>query len=301
MKKLKTPFKSPMVRKPTVMDSARKLHTGYDTAMPSSSSPEHLTKETRSSPDLSEPISSPPLQQRLLTPRLAKSCKSTKIVLKTPHSDTGFLSKAAEISSLERRLQLLRQAEKFVQHPEDDDKLRSLIKQWRDAGRDMVERIFSLTPAPDLSEEGCQSSNATNNTYGLAASRSNFLDSFNDTIDKVDSSDCARDENGNMLDENGEPVSEPPSIEKIMDSLRSRSSENNRHEDTESGWSSRNHVDTESYSISPNTYDVKTAAQPTSSPEHTDWDYGALMRHLQIDPDLFDFDAEEGDWTEIEL
>jgi hypothetical protein len=58
------------------------------------------------------------------------------------------VNRSAEISALERRLQILKQAQRLMKHSAGDDRLVELIDQWREAGRTVVEKIFAIMPEP---------------------------------------------------------------------------------------------------------------------------------------------------------
>lgn len=55
---------------------------------------------------------------------------------------------AALISSLEARVRTLKQAIRYLD-PEEDARLVSLISVWRDAGREIADRLFSILPPPE--------------------------------------------------------------------------------------------------------------------------------------------------------
>lgn len=51
------------------------------------------------------------------------------------------------IANLETRLRILRQAIKY-DDPEEDSRVIGLIHTWREAGREVADRLFALLPAP---------------------------------------------------------------------------------------------------------------------------------------------------------
>ena len=55
--------------------------------------------------------------------------------------------------ALENRVRQLREALGYLHDPDQDDQLQTLIEQWRTAGRDVVERLFSLAPKPDDADD----------------------------------------------------------------------------------------------------------------------------------------------------
>ncbi len=112
----------------------------------------HTTTPAAASPD-NRPFSSfkdrkpPTLQTRNIA-----STRSSK-PFKSPFasSDTVLaITPSAEVTALERHLQILNQAHRVSEH--SDERLEELIIQWREAGRVVVERVFAIMPEPSREE-----------------------------------------------------------------------------------------------------------------------------------------------------
>jgi hypothetical protein len=63
------------------------------------------------------------------------------------------MSVAGRLAILEKEARTLRQAVKYQNESEEDERLQDLIKQWRTAGRDVVEQIFDRVPKPIEGDE----------------------------------------------------------------------------------------------------------------------------------------------------
>ena len=85
--------------------------------------------------------------RHIVTKRLDQSFKSPfSVVRSVPIGNDAARATTrsqADIFALEKRIQLCEQALKIVSGEEDDAGLEKLIKQWREAGRTTVERLFS--------------------------------------------------------------------------------------------------------------------------------------------------------------
>ncbi len=139
--KLKRPFKSPMphvnVRK--IADSiptAPIVRADATTAMPQTATECDLANAAQFA------------TKRSLQP------------FRPPHSKTGASvtshsqrDQTAEIAALEREVRILKQAVNLVRKREEDNRLAELVIQWREAGRIIVERLFSLVPQPEKGAE----------------------------------------------------------------------------------------------------------------------------------------------------
>ena len=139
------------------------------------------------------------------------------------------VNRSAEITALERRLQILKQGQRLMMYSAEDDRLEELINQWREAGRTVVEKLFAIMPEP----------------VALAATTA-------------------------------EASLNPPQTRSFFGDDLCGDNVEHQQGDTEQ-------------------------TRPKHASQHegelADWDYGAMMSTLQVDPDLLGWDADDGDWT----
>ena len=74
-----------------------------------------------------------------------------------------------DISALEKRKHTLQQAIKIHNAPEEEVRLRHLISQWRDAGREVTELLFDVIakPEPSVAEEAVYLDEASTGSVDL--------------------------------------------------------------------------------------------------------------------------------------
>jgi hypothetical protein len=141
------------------------------------------------------------------------------------------VNRSAEISALERRLQILKQAQRLMEHSTGDDRLVELIDQWREAGRTVVEKIFTIMPEP-----------AATNTAEATSSPGQTRSFFDDDLPE--------------------------------DKVQQQQEDTTQQQHEDAGG-----------------YEEESTNQP--------WDYGRMMRTLQVDPDLLGWAGDVGDWTVV--
>lgn len=97
----------------------------------------------------SSPFSSPLKGPNTSSPAGVNQQSPTRL-----ESGTPGINLMAEISALERRKQVLKQAIKIRNAPAEEERLSNLVTQWRQAGRDIVESLFRVIPRPHPPSEG---------------------------------------------------------------------------------------------------------------------------------------------------
>lgn len=187
VKKLKQPFKSPMLARDAVPNyQPPKLATEYQRPMDQHQPPllqhdsDQLTDKIvgGSSAAGSVTESQSLCAKRIVTERLANSFSSPfSSPLKAPqaysgsiaavrHSSTSVLDQSkqalvdanfqtstmmTEITALEKQKHILKQAIKIRSSPDEERRLRDLVSQWRNAGREVTEMLFKVMAKPEPS------------------------------------------------------------------------------------------------------------------------------------------------------
>ena len=120
-----------------------------------------------------------------------------------PGSSSTSLSIAARLAVLETEARTLRQAVKYQNESEEDERLQHLIDQWRTAGRDVVEQIFDRVPKPTENDEV----KSSRNTW-MDSSRA---DSPELTVEQENwLKDCDKNEDGEPIDDEGNTLLPQP-------------------------------------------------------------------------------------------
>jgi hypothetical protein len=57
------------------------------------------------------------------------------------------------VAALDKRIRTLRQAVKYVSSEDEDERLARLVHTWREAGREVSDRLFALLPQPSEDDE----------------------------------------------------------------------------------------------------------------------------------------------------
>ena len=200
----------------------------------------------------------------------------------------------------------LREALSILQNPEREKEVEDLAQQWLEAGREVVERLFSLIPRPEPQEE-------KGSSYGFSGSSSynsyNSFNSFNNysTYDSGASGFSNADAAQYIeRDEDGDPI-----VPDLVD-------ENGDDLDTHFAWAIKRAQQLEArgvgYKSDPSTW--VSSARPSGSTvnhNHGDevgaeadvagryadssvWNYGTMMFKLGVDPELLGWNAETDDW-----
>ncbi|KAJ9105141.1 hypothetical protein QFC19_003599 [Naganishia cerealis] len=252
LERLKQPFRSPMINddklrlllRPSTNHSELATSSTTDSAssytqlegvvdqqqitVQNQTGPQYLHSERIVTERLASSFSSPfssPFKDIDLSPSasagssvayLAKKRTVKAIVHPKEDHTSSRISLSGEIAELERRKQILRQAIKIQRDPQEQH-LRELVSQWKQAGRDIVEILYPIVPHPET--QGHSNRIATS-SWGTAPN---------------DASSCGY--------ETTQRTQEDAEVEDLKD-----------------------------------------------------WNYGAMMLSLQVDPQLLDWDEEAEDW-----
>ncbi|OXM78129.1 Swi5-dependent recombination DNA repair protein 1 [Cryptococcus neoformans Bt63] len=195
----------------------------------------------------------------------------------------------ATILTVQNEVMLLKKAVKY-DNEDSAGRLEELIIQWRNAGREMVERFFSLIPRP-LDDSPLQTSSAyAHNNFSSdwykGSSTLELTPQQQDYLAKapLNKDDEPVDTEGNLLFENEEDQDVVKYLQKLGENkvyAVKKSSQMRR--------TAMNELNVDDYSTCRN-------AEESSSNE---WNYGSLMRGLGVDPPLLGWDACAEDWIDF--
>jgi hypothetical protein len=112
------------------------------------------------------------------------------------------MSIAGRLAILEKEARTLRQAVKYQNELEEDERLQHLINQWRTAGRDVVEQIFDRIPKPSENDE-------------VKQARNPWMSGRDDMMELTDEQEkwlenCDKNEDGEPIDDEGNPLIQGP-------------------------------------------------------------------------------------------
>nr|XP_019048050.1 hypothetical protein I302_04672 [Kwoniella bestiolae CBS 10118]OCF26980.1 hypothetical protein I302_04672 [Kwoniella bestiolae CBS 10118] len=190
------------------------------------------------------------------------------------------------IRELQNEIMIFKQAIKYLRE-DDNSRLKELILLWRNAGREVVEKLFGIIPRP------ASSSNDVMPRYQqTSASYWNTESGEEGNLEQMEFiRNAQRNDKGDLVDDEGNVLmigEDDRDIERFWDGLGGggRSSGTN--------WSSRyENVNYDRYENESSSYD-----RPESTTQ--EWNYAGLMRMFSVDPDLFGWDAVNEDWKEQE-
>jgi hypothetical protein len=119
-----------------------------------------------------------------------------------PSSSASNMSIAGRLAILEKEARTLRQAVKYQNELEEDERLQHLINQWRTAGRDVVEQIFDRIPKPTENDE-------------VKQARNPWMSGRDDMMELTDEQEkwlenCDKNEDGEPIDDEGNPLIQGP-------------------------------------------------------------------------------------------
>jgi hypothetical protein len=97
---------------------------------------------------LSKPFKSPTSSNR--TPPFARSAAPSPGSIPTKSGNTNVNTDTNnKIAELNKTIRTLKQAVRYLNEPEEDERLEQLISTWREAGRNVAELLFSKFPKPE--------------------------------------------------------------------------------------------------------------------------------------------------------
>ncbi|WWC91224.1 uncharacterized protein L201_006166 [Kwoniella dendrophila CBS 6074] len=234
-------------------------------------------------------------------------------------------SNQAEITKLEKEVLTMKQAIKYYDSPEDE-KLKELVNIWRNAGRDIVEKLFMIIPKPmeydhpSSSSVSPYSTNSTSryNTNGYSTSTNYWKSSLYD--DEFNSNDeqknylnnAHRNDKGELVDDDGIPLIQCESDKEMESFWESLVKESENVNKITSKTISREKICgsyqewltdvllANSQSESDTTSIPLASESCTSEEKSQEWNYESLMKLYGIDPDLLGWDKVDEDWKMIE-
>jgi hypothetical protein len=119
-----------------------------------------------------------------------------------PSSSASNMSIAGRLAILEKEARTLRQAVKYQNELEDNERLQHLINQWRTAGRDVVEQIFDRIPKPTENDEFKQARNP------WMSGRDHMMELTDEQEKWLEN--CDKNEDGEPIDDEGNPLIQGP-------------------------------------------------------------------------------------------
>jgi hypothetical protein len=124
------------------------------------------------------------------------------------------MSVAGRLAILEKEARTLRQAVKYQNESEEDERLQDLIKQWRTAGRDVVEQIFDRVPKPIEGDEVIRS----DRNPWMSSSRDDGME-FTEEQERW-LKDCPKNEDGEPIDDEGNTlIPKPQDLGALLDEV----------------------------------------------------------------------------------
>ncbi|KAK8843327.1 hypothetical protein IAR55_006982 [Kwoniella newhampshirensis] len=303
-----SPPKSPLSLRP---DSPRSLPTYRPQT--SFKSPVTSSKQIIPFPDFR---SSVPSRNSFSSPRSGRPFKTpVRSTAPSPstqashyaHSGSGGDSHDhAQAVGLQNEILILKKAIKY-NDGNDESHLQSFIHQWRNAGRDIVERLFSIIPRPTQGDtDMIQSQMATtrSNGYDPSTPRTSYWSEQGNHFSaapglSMDQIECIRnaptnedgepvDEEGNLLIPDGGATEEE--MKRYIFGLREKKSY------FQGQFSSQRSSGTSAFGFESDAGDSSTPVPSIADP--TEWHYGTLMQALGVDPSLLGWDNVNEDWVD---
>lgn len=166
-------------------------------------------------------------------------------------------------NSLEAQIRTLKSALKYSSNPDEDDRVAQLVHTWRDAGREVADRLFSLLPPP--AEQPAYRSEGWDWDRGGSKGHEQAESAHNASAD-------TNDDDGDDLERLLREATRPRSRDSGIDSSRT-------------------------------TYVVRCSienSRPDVPRQRSVWHKGAMLLQLGVDPDLFGWNESEDDWDEVD-
>ncbi|WVF65562.1 hypothetical protein IAT40_000291 [Kwoniella sp. CBS 6097] len=324
---------SPMLSKSAARMAASTAETSFcpefdaifTTKSPSSSSSSSSSSRSRkskpSSSRASKPFKVPTRQDRSFAPSPSSKSGQAQARGETASAPTPT-SEHARIVALQNEIMETKKALKIVAD-NDEEQIKELIHTWRNAGREIVERLFRDVPESDCpltpSTAGSRSASGRYNPYqsgdfsrgGRSSSlSSNYWSSPDDTPILTPEQaeylkNAPRNADGEPVDEDGNLLIPDSGDEaKFWDELKDERRFGN-NEKYQGGWSRRddqgrlNGMD-ESDSMNRELVSSSSSSVEVDFEVKIEWNYAALMRMMNVDPDLLGYDESTEEWIEFE-
>ncbi|WVQ63940.1 uncharacterized protein L199_002097 [Kwoniella botswanensis] len=218
-------------------------------------------------------------------------------------------SKNDELKDLQNEIMISKQAIKYLRE-DDNARLRELIDIWKNAGREVVEKLFGIVPEP------VQSNNSTNINYHdsnhpVSSSYWNSSTSTSSMSMAIGEDqmefirNARRNDNGDIIDDEGNVLmigEDEGDIDHFWNHLginHNYSSSDTRNR------SNRYQYNYDNYDLNHTKYDNEDQSSPYENQSQVEaqsneqgWNYASLMKIFGVDPDLFGWDPVNEDWKE---
>ncbi|WVR09075.1 hypothetical protein IAU60_006136 [Kwoniella sp. DSM 27419] len=251
-------FGSPLRTSPTMYD----LEAGF----PDFSTPPSL--RLKRNVKLVKPFKPPSRADRSTAP--SPKCKDGNLL------DDGQDSVRDQINQVQQEILNLRKASKIIEDDAERE-LSELIVLWRDAGREVVERMFARVPKPEqLNDSNAKPAYTswdapdTHDTTGLTEEQIVYL------------RNAPRNADGEPVDQDGNLLIPDSGDEKdFWDRI-----------DSQRRFGSSSYRPVERGLDRSHTLGSAPAAHSAT------WNYGALLRLMNVDPDLLGYDEKDEEWID---
>ncbi|WWD21158.1 hypothetical protein CI109_105641 [Kwoniella shandongensis] len=301
---------------PPALPTHRSTHTSSSitTSAFKSPLPGSSTTHTLTDPPLPDFLRKSPNSNR----RLTRPNKAFKTPSRSDRSPAPFISTStnrsarnasgnsqaqAQVASLQNEILMLKKAIKYDEE-DDETHLHFLVHQWRNAGRDIVERLFELVPRPEHQFDQQETK------YSSQKQASHGTNSWTDqgrvpptptlTRDQLDYiRNAPTNEDGEPVDEEGDPLipdmeGTDEEMKKVMIGLLEK--DRYGQEKYKSHWSSQ------SSNFDTNTsgnYPTSTTSRPQA--DRNEWNFASLMQAMGVDPSLLGWNNDTEDWIEYSI
>ncbi|WWC64047.1 uncharacterized protein I303_106654 [Kwoniella dejecticola CBS 10117] len=236
------------------------------------------------------------------TPMSLRSKKST---------DTRSANSHSEMTALQNEIMITKQALKYLRE-DDDEKLRDLVVIWRNAGREIVEKLFGVVPKPiDFGD------NAPTKIFARYNRPSFFAEDellgvpsgslSNDQLEYI--KNAPRNRDGEVCDEDGISLMLGVS-QREQDRFWEEVTSGKQGDSNQKRWSSQTPLNytvhkrtTSSTPTEKLSWQSRSLSEPESESEAEsqlqEWNYAALMRMYGVDPALLGWNEVVEDWEEM--
>ncbi|OCF72685.1 hypothetical protein I204_07069 [Kwoniella mangroviensis CBS 8886] len=218
-------------------------------------------------------------------------------------------SKYNELKKLQNEVMISKQAIKYIRE-DDNTRLKELIDMWKNAGREVVEKLFGIVPEP-VQSDGPTNMNYSSSNHPVSSSYWNSSTSSSSMSSAIGEDqmefirNARRNDNGDIIDDEGNVMmigEDEGDIQQFWNNLGT----NQHYNKSESGnRSSRYQYNYDKYDLNHTKYDHEDQSSSYENQFQVDiqsneqgWNYARLMKMFSVDPDLFGWDPVEEDWME---
>lgn len=155
-KKLTTPFRSPILKRPkleTPLPPGQLTHTDDHSLTLELGGPKKAAKSESVAEPRPTVVETSDVKKKHRTQRAASQFKSPLSLDASSRATSSSVRLTPTIQALERKLQILKRAVK-VKHDGDEEALEALVKKWTEAGREVAWEIWELVKDNASSDDG---------------------------------------------------------------------------------------------------------------------------------------------------